>query len=230
MRHKLVLFDIDGTLLKVEGVSRNALIDSLKSVYGTAGSADTHDFAGKLDSVIISEVMRAAGFNDEQIARGFQEVKQTYIQLFKARVTAAHIKVMVGVVELLERLAQCKYVTLGLLTGNFEESGRYKVTLPNLNHYFAFGAFADDAQTRNELPPIAVERAYAHTGRRFEGKDVVIIGDTPHDIACAKVLDSKSIAVATGFYTEAQLHAYSPDYVFSNLADTDAVLETILSP
>ncbi len=230
MRHKLVLFDIDGTLLKVEGVSRNALIDSLKSVYGTAGSAYTHDFAGKLDSVIISEVMRAAGFSDEQIARGFQEVKQTYIQLFKARVTAAHIKLMVGVVELLQRLAQCKQVTLGLLTGNFEESGRYKVALPNLNHYFPFGAFADDARTRNELPPIAVERAYAHTGRRFEGKDVVIIGDTPHDIACAKVLDSKSIAVATGFYTEAQLQVHSPDYVFSNLADTDAVLETILSP
>jgi Predicted phosphatases len=102
--------------------------------------------------------------------------------------------------------------------------------LPNLNHYFPFGAFADDAQTRNELPPIAVERAYAYTGRRFEGKDVVIIGDTPHDITCAKVLDSKSIAVATGFYNEAQLRAHSPDHVFSNLADTDAVLETILSP
>lgn len=226
---KLVLFDIDGTLLKVEGVSRNALIDSLQSVYGTSGSAQTHDFAGKLDSVIICEVMRAAGLGDEDIKRGFQDVKATYIRLFKARVTPAHIKLMAGIAQLLERLSQRSDVALGLLTGNFEESGRHKVALPNLNHYFPFGAFADDAETRNELPPIAVERAFAYTGTRFKGKDVVIIGDTPHDINCAKVLDSKAIAVATGFYAESQLKAYSPDYVFSNLADTETVLDAILS-
>ncbi len=227
--HKLVLFDIDGTLLKVEGISRNALIDSLRSVYGTSGSAQTHDFAGKLDSVIIREVMRAAGLSDEDIKRGFQAVKQTYIRLFKERVTPAHIKMMVGIVELLECLHRRHDVTLGLLTGNFEESGRHKVALQNLNHYFPFGAFADDAETRNALPPIAVERAFAYTGKRFKGKEVVIIGDTPHDVNCAKVLDSKAIAVATGFYTESQLQAYSPDYVFANLADTETVLDAILS-
>ncbi|MCS7012399.1 MAG: HAD family hydrolase [Chloroherpetonaceae bacterium] len=227
MKPKLVLFDIDGTLLKVEGISRNALIESLRRVYGTEGAARTHDFAGKLDSVIITEVMKDAGLSDEEIAKGFEEVKRTYIQLFKERARLEHIRLMTGVLELLQALAAQAHITLGLLTGNFEESGRYKITLPGLNHYFPFGAFADDAKTRDELPPIAVERAYAHTGIRFSGKDVVIIGDTPHDINCAKVLNSKAIAVATGFYTAEQLQTYQPDYVFENFADTSAVIEAI---
>lgn len=227
MKPKLVLFDIDGTLLKVEGISRNALIESLRQVYGTEGSAHTHDFAGKLDSVIIMEVMKEAGLSDEEIRKGFEEVKRTYIRLFKERARREHIRLMTGVVELLQALAAEQHVTLGLLTGNFEESGRYKVALPGLEHYFPFGAFADDANTRNELPPIAVERAFAHTGIRFSGKDVVIIGDTPHDINCAKVLDSKAIAVATGFYSAEELQSYQPDYVFENFADTSAVMEAI---
>lgn len=229
MSKKLVLFDIDGTLLRVRGISRQSLIDALREVFGTEGSASTHNFAGKLDSVIIKEVMRTVGLSDAEIEKGFQEAKRRYIYNFKQHAQREHIEVMTGIYELVEKLAQDERIVLSLLTGNFEESGRHKLALLNLNDYFAFGAFADDAETRNALPAIAVQRAFEHTGIRFTGKDVVIIGDTEHDVNCAKVLNSKSIAVATGHYTASQLNSLNPDYTFENFADVEATFEAIVS-
>jgi phosphoglycolate phosphatase-like HAD superfamily hydrolase len=226
---KLILFDIDGTLLRVSGISRQSLIDALREVFGTEGSAETHDFAGKLDSVIIKEVMRSAGLSDKEIEQGFEDAKRLYIRNFKQHAQREHIEVMTGIYELVEKLANEPNAILGLLTGNFEESGRHKLALPHLNHYFAFGAFADDADTRNDLPAIAVQRAFEHTGIHFTGKDVVIIGDTEHDVNCAKVLNSKCIAVATGHYTVSQLQAFNPDYVFENFANVEAAVEAIMS-
>ena len=226
---KLVLFDIDGTLLRVRGISRQSLIDALREVFGTEGTAATHNFAGKLDSVIIKEVMRTTGLSDDDIQRGFEEAKRRYIQNFKQQAQREHIEVMAGIYELVEKLANEPNALLGLLTGNFEESGRHKLTLPELNDYFAFGAFADDADTRNALPAIAVQRAFERTGIRFTGKDVVIIGDTEHDVNCAKVLNSKCVAVATGHYTVSQLQSFNPDYTFENFADVDAAFEAIMS-
>ncbi len=226
---KLILFDIDGTLLRVRGISRQSLIDALRDVFGTEGSAATHNFAGKLDSVIIKEVMRSAGLRDEEIERGFKEAKRRYIQNFKQHAQREHIEVMAGIYELVEKLAEDKRAVLSLLTGNFEESGRHKLALPELNDYFAFGAFADDADTRNALPAIAVQRAFERTGIRFTGKDVVIIGDTEHDVNCAKVLNSKCVAVATGHYTVSQLQSFNPDYTFENFADVEAAFEAIMS-
>lgn len=224
---KLVLFDIDGTLLKVEGVSRNVLIESLRKVYGTEGSAATHDFSGKMDGVIIREVMQQAGLSGSDIARGFDEAKQVYIEGFKANARREHVKLMAGITELLDRLSKRDDVVLSLLTGNFEQSGRHKLALPEINHYFAFGAFADDAATRDELPPVAVARAEAETGKRFEGKDVVIIGDTEHDVRCARVLNSRCIAVATGHLAADQLRSHNPDITLETLADTAAVIDLI---
>jgi phosphoglycolate phosphatase-like HAD superfamily hydrolase len=229
MTKKLVLFDIDGTLLRVRGISRQSLIDTLREVFGTEGSAQTHNFAGKLDSVIISEVMREAGLGEDDIARGFADAKRIYIRNFKEQAQKEHIEVMVGIYQLVQKLADEPNAILALLTGNFEESGRHKLILPELNHYFDFGAFADDAPTRNQLPPVAIERAFQKTGIRFTGKDVVIVGYTEHDVNCAKVLNSKCVAVATGHYTVSHLEAFNPDYAFSNFADSDAAFEAIMN-
>ncbi|EAT59848.1 HAD hydrolase-like protein [Chlorobium ferrooxidans] len=228
MLKKLVLFDIDGTLLSVGKINRSVLGDALKEVYGTEGSTGTHNFAGKMDSVIMYEVLQSAGLSEEDIAGKFELAKATYIEMFRDLAKPEDVTLMEGVRELLDELSVRSELMLGLLTGNFEESGRHKLRLPFIDHYFPFGAFADDAKSRNALPPVAVEKAYRMTGRRFSEDEVIIIGDTEHDIACARAHHAKSIAVATGTYSAGELKKHKPDVVLENLCQTDLVISEIL--
>ena len=228
MLKKLVLFDIDGTLLTVSKINRSVLVDALTEVYGTPGSAGTHNFCGKMDSVIIYEVLQSAGLNKDKISEKFERVKACYIELFRKAAQASDVCLMVGIPDLLQQLSERSEVMLGLLTGNFEASGRHKLLLPEINHYFPFGAFADDAPSRNELPAIAVEKARQLTGTTFADHDIIIIGDTEHDIACARVLNAKSIAVATGNFSTLELKKHHPHVLYENLGRTAVVLDEIL--
>lgn len=230
MYRTLVLFDIDGTLLRVSGMNRRVLADALIEVYGTEGSTGTHDFSGRMDSAIIYEVLSATGLERHEIAGRFDRAKEAYIELFRQRARRSDITLLEGVRELLEALSSRTDVLLGLLTGNFEASGRHKLKLPDIDRYFPFGAFADDGLDRNELPRIAHERARRITGKNFSPSEIVIIGDTEHDIRCARVLDARSIAVATGNFTMEELATHNPGALFSNFASTGAVLTEILSP
>ena len=228
MLKKLVLFDIDGTLLTVNSINRRVLMDALREVYGTEGSAGTHNFAGKMDSVIIYEVLQNAGLSDASIAEKFDKAKETYIEMFRMQAKHTDILVMEGIRELLDKLSASSEVMIGLLTGNFEGSGRHKLLLPDINHYFSFGAFADDAASRNELPQVAVDKAYQLTGEKFSEQNIVIIGDTEHDIACARAVNAKSIAVATGLYSSTELKKHNPHILYENLTATDIVISEIL--
>ncbi len=229
MLKKLVLFDIDGTLLTVNSINRTVLVDALKEVYGTSGSAGTHNFAGKMDGAIIYDVLQNAGLSNNAISEKFELAKETYIKMFRAHSKPSDVVLMKGIRELLDNLSTRPELMLGLLTGNFEESGRHKLLLPEINHYFPFGAFADDAESRNGLPPIAVEKAYKLTGIKFSDHDIIIIGDTEHDVACARVLNAKSIAVATGTYSTEELKKHRPHVLYENLSRTDDVVSEILS-
>ncbi len=228
MMKKLVLFDIDGTLLSVNAINRSVLVDALQEVYGTAGSAGTHNFAGKMDSNIIYEVLQSAGLGNSDIAAKFELAKATYIELFRQQAKPSDVLLMEGIPELLSELSGHSDIMLGLLTGNFEASGRHKLLLPEINHHFPFGAFADDAPSRNDLPAVAVEKAYQLTGVKFFNHDIIIIGDTEHDIACARVLNAKSIAVATGTYSMEELRRHRPHVLYENLGRTAVVLGEIL--
>ena len=228
MLKKLVLFDIDGTLLTVNSINRRILMDALREVYGTEGSAGTHNFAGKMDSVIIYEVLQNTGLSDAVIAEKFDKAKKTYIEMFRMHARHTDIILMEGIRELLDKLSASSELMLGLLTGNFEGSGRHKLLLPDINHYFSFGAFADDAASRNELPQVAVDKAYQLTGKKFSEQNIIIIGDTEHDIACARVVNAKSIAVATGPYSSAELKKHNPHILYENLTATDIVISEIL--
>ncbi len=227
MLKKLVLFDIDGTLLRVSNSNRRILRDALMAVYGTEGNVGTHNFAGKMDSAIIHEVLSHAGLHNDDITEKLATVKQTYIALIKQQLRREDIVLMKGVTELLRELSARDDILLGLLTGNFEGSGRHKLELPSLNSFFPFGAFADDAASRNDLPAVAVERAQALTGKTFLSDDVVIVGDTEHDITCAQTNHAKSVAVATGTYPAEKLDACRPDALFHDFSDTERVVHTI---
>ena len=230
MLKKLVLFDIDGTLLKVGSINRRILMDALREVYGTEGSAATHDFSGRMDSSIIFDVLSGSGLKREEIEGKFEAAKQAYIRRFREETQVSDITLLSGVRELLQNLARRSDLLLGLLTGNFEASGRHKLHLPGINHYFSFGAFADDGFRRDDLPPIAVERACRATGKRFAGDDIVIIGDTVHDITCARVINGRSIAVATGNFSMDELRQHNPSDLFENLSRTEYVIHSILKP
>ncbi|TCD48802.1 HAD family hydrolase [Chlorobium sp. N1] len=230
MPRKLVLFDIDGTLLNVGPVNRRVIQDALLEVYGTEGSAATHSFAGRMDNVIIREVLEETELAAEEIEEKFDRAKAAYIRLFRERATPADVTLTEGVVPLLERLASRTDILVGLLTGNFEASGRHKLKLPGINHFFPFGAFADDAPHRNDLPAVAVEKARQLTGERFSGHDVVVIGDTEHDINCARAHGALALAVATGTYSLDRLRTHEPDVLLENLNRPDIVIGEILRP
>ncbi|HWQ25787.1 MAG TPA: HAD family hydrolase [Chlorobaculum sp.] len=229
MHRKLVLFDIDGTLVKVGIVNRRVLADALIEVYGTEGSTGRHDFSGKMDGAIIYEVLGNTGLERREIAEKFDKAKEVYITLFRERAQPSDITLLEGVRELLDELSARSDILLGLLTGNFEDSGRHKLKLPSIDHYFPFGAFADDALERTDLPHIALERACRITGTNFSSSEIVIIGDTEHDIKCARVLDAHSIAVATGNFTMQQLAEHKPGALFENFAATGDVVTEILT-
>lgn len=230
MPRTLVLFDIDGTLLKVGNMNRRVLADALIEVYGIEGSTGSHDFSGKMDSSIIYEVLSSAGLEYAEITDKFDKAKEAYIALFRKRARREDITLLEGVRELIDALSNRSDILLGLLTGNFEGSGRHKLKLPELDHYFAFGAFADDALDRNKLPRIALERAREITGKNYCPAQTVIIGDTEHDICCAQALGARSIAVATGNFTMEELARHNPGTLFRNFTETNEVLASILTP
>ncbi|MDH7514425.1 MAG: HAD family hydrolase [Bacteroidota bacterium] len=225
---RLVLFDIDGTLITTNGMAKRTFADALEQVFGHPTPARTYDFSGRTDIQIYREIMKAAGADDEAIERKQDEALTTFLDLLERRITPESITVHPGIRELLDALSEESIVTLGLLTGNMLRGARIKLSPPDLMRYFSFGAFGSDAYHRHELPSIAVERAYHRTGYVFREKEIVVIGDTPHDIECGRHLNVRTIAVATGGSRREKLAEHGPDFLFDDLSDTNAVVDAII--
>lgn len=227
---KLVLFDLDGTLLDSDGAGRRAMITAFEEVFGTAGPIDEYSMAGKVDSQIVTELMVAAGRAESEVHARLPDYFDTYAHALGRIVNEHNVRPLPGAVRLLEGLTDHSDVVIGLLTGNVSAGALEKLRGAGLAQYFdGLGAFGDDALSRPELPAIAVDRAREVLGREFRRKDVVIIGDTPNDIACGRSLDVKSIAIATGPYSCVELQEHRPDFCFSDLTDTKAIVEAILN-
>jgi len=228
---KLVLFDIDGTLLDPDGAGRRAMLAAMQRVFGTTGPADGYPMAGKVDSQIVIELMRAAGLDDKSIQAALPIYWADYTAELRRIIGEHRVRVLPGVRELLDRLREHPEVIMGLLTGNIRSTAWIKLAAVGLAEYFdEMGAFGDEALSRPELPKIAVRRAAERLGKEFQGKDIVVIGDTPADIQCGQAVGAKTIAVATGPYSCTALRRHNPDYCFPDLRDTEAVLAAILGP
>ncbi|MEO8431650.1 MAG: HAD family hydrolase [Acidobacteriota bacterium] len=226
--HRLVLFDIDGTLLSAGRAARESVLAALTEVYGWSGSADSHDFSGKTDPQIIRELIREA-VGDQRCEAELRRALDRYLEELTGRLSPESVVPKPGIPRLLERLSSEPHVTLALLTGNLERGARLKLAPPGFNDYFEFGAFGSDSADRYELPAIAVERARERTGLRFSGKSVVIIGDSVHDVACGRSIGVRSIAVATGPTRPERLAAEKPDALFESFADVERAAEAILA-
>lgn len=227
---RLVLFDIDSTLLYSDGAGREAIRQTLLEVYGITGDITAFSFAGKTDYQNFAGLLREAGLSDEEIEAGLPRAFALYPRRLREIIGGFRVRPCPGAVPLLERLTARHDVEVALLTGNLEEGAWVKLRAAGLDRFFTWGAFGSDARERTDLPPVAVERALQRTGRRFVGKEVTIIGDTPADITCGRPLGVRTLAVATGPYSCQELRAWEPDFCFDDLTDTDAVLEAILQP
>ena len=226
---RLLLFDIDGTLLSMEGAARRSFGRGLQTVFGTTGPIDSWRFDGKTDGQIARELMRAAGLSDEEIDRNMPALWDAYLTELEEEMRAPDYQTLVypGVRELLIELAQRSDVVLALLTGNVARGARLKLGSAGLADYFAFGAFGSDCEQRSGLPAVAVARAHEHCGVSFAGHDIVVIGDTPADIRCGESLGVFTVGVTTGHYDHAALAAEGADIIFEDLSDTPAVLRVL---
>jgi phosphoglycolate phosphatase-like HAD superfamily hydrolase len=222
---RLFLFDVDGTLINAHGAGRLALTRAMRTVYGAAPLFEEYDPRGRTDPEIVSGVMRAAGVPDDVIHEGLDACLDTYVHNLNALIANRHpVDVMPGIPEIVRALIAREGALVGLLTGNIERGARAKLQPTGLLPYFRIGAFGSDDADRRRLPGIARVRARAVAGHEVPFHHMVIIGDTPLDIDCARACGAVAVAVGTGFHTTAELAACSPDLLFSDFSDVNATL------
>lgn len=223
---KLILWDIDGTLIVSHGAGVRAMEKAFEKRFGLKGDLGKIDWAGRTDSWITGEVLSRHGL--EVTPQNCHDYLETYLELLPAELRdGPQGQVLPGVLELLETLHARTDLAQGLLTGNLRRGAEFKLTHYKVWHYFEFGAFADDSPRRNDLGPHALRRAKEIHLVNFAPDRTFIIGDTPHDIECGKVIGARTIAVATGRHTRDELAAHDPTAVFDNFADTAAFLRVI---
>src|SRR6266850_3225947 len=283
---RLVLFDIDGTLVSDGGAAREAYAYALEAVYGYRTELRRYDFSGRTDPQITHMVLGDAGLSAEEIDAAMPRLWEHYLAALE-RAAPGRVRVLPGVLPLLEVLGADERVMLGLVTGNIERGARVKLTNAtphpplrgtprpaslaqgklfspqagrktldiecpssasageggpdaerseaegpgegrSLNDFFPFGAFGSDSPRREELPPIAVERASRLNGHRFKGRDVVIIGDSIYDVRCGVPHSATTIAIASGKTAAATLLGENPDHFFASAEEHDALLAAII--
>lgn len=215
----LALFDIDGTLISTRGKAFAALLEAFQQVVGAKPPLNGYTAAGKTDPQIVTELLGTVGTGGQKREELVPQVLALYTQLLPQFLQPAHVRLLPGVAQLIPTLASHRDVVLGLLTGNLEVGARVKLERAGLWGYFRLGAFGSDAADRNHLLPFAWQRAEATLGERFPPERTVIVGDTPADVACAKVWNAKAIAVAGHSHEARHLVVAGPDAVVPSLED-----------
>jgi phosphoglycolate phosphatase len=223
----LVLLDIDGTILLTHGEGVAAFGDAGQELYGRHFTIQGVDFSGRLDALIWKDLLAHNNvpehLHDESI---FRTVYGQHLTTRMSKSGAAHL--LPGVRDLVEALHRLDHVTLGVLTGNYPETGQLKIKSAGLDpELFRVAAWGCEGASRRDLPPVAMRRHAAMRGTSLDPDDVVIIGDTPHDIDCAKAHGCRSIGVATGAFSVDQLRACGADLAVTSLANTRSMLEWI---
>ncbi len=223
---KLILWDIDGTLIKSHGAGVRAMEKALTHRFGVTVDLSKIDWAGRTDSWITGEVFRHVGLPDTP--ENSHAYLEAYLEQLPRELASGQPGVVLpGVLHLLEVFHHRPDIVQGLLTGNLRRGAELKLTHHRVWHYFEFGAFADDSPRRTDLGPHALRRAKEWHAVEFSPENTFILGDTPHDIECGKVIGARTIAVATGTFSLAELNAHHPTAAFQDFSDTAAFLRVI---
>ncbi len=228
----LVLFDLDGTLVDCAGAGRRAIEEAFRRVFGVDGISEPSRrvrFEGKTDPIIIREIALEAGIPAQRLAALAGRVREAYLVALDEELVRPdpRRRVMPGVRELLEDLRRRPGVFLGLLTGNIEEGARAKLAPFDLNRYFRSGGFSSDHPERNEIARLAREKLSRLTGVSFRPSRVTVIGDTEHDVACARANGFRAVAVCSGWVPREKLETAKPDALLSDLTDLRCALAAL---
>lgn len=231
----LILFDIDSTLITTGGVGVRAMGNAGRGRFGPTFDERRVEYAGRLDPLIIADLLRAHDIEvtPESIDAFRSDYGRELDALFQDNPGIG--APCPGVPTLLDALAHLPDATLGLLTGNFPETGAAKLIACGLDpERFAVRVWASDATqnppARDHLPPVAMSRYEALRGPPIPSTSVVIIGDTPHDIACARAHGCRSLGVATGRFSRTDLEDAGADIALDTLAQTDFIVRWITEP
>ncbi len=225
MKRKLLLWDIDGTLVRTQGAGQRALSQALKIIFNIDSDLEFLDMAGRTDPYIFQEMFRALGITRTE--QNFHDLLEAYFSCLPVEMAKAGGYTPPGILQILEVVRQRTDLAQGLLTGNLERGAKIKLVHFDLWRFFEFGAYGSDSSIRNELGPYALQRASKVHGVEFDRRNVFVIGDTPHDVACGKAIGARTIAVATGGATYEELLASEPTAALKDLGDTQAFLRII---
>lgn len=224
---KLLLWDIDGTIIETQGAGEAAMDLAMLEVFGISGSLHDIDYSGRTDPLLGRMVCRHYGVSETQEKiEGFVDAYVRHL----ASILAQKPAILLPGMEILEELAANPRFLQGLLTGNVRAGGKCKLSSVNVWQHFAFGCFADNCFDRNELGPKALVLANQESGVEFSPEQVFVIGDTPRDVECGQLISAITVGVATGKYSVADLQEAGADNVFADLSDTSAFMDMLEAP
>ncbi len=220
---KLLLFDIDGTLLLTNGAGTRAANRAFEKIYGIKEAMTQIDAAGKTDPLILKEIF-SNELNRDFSGEEAKELYKLYIPFLEEETAKSETTVMPGIPELLESLSPREDMVLGVATGNIEEGAWIKLRSAGLDRHFNFGGFGSDSHSREHLILKARDRAKNHIAHASEFEKTFVIGDTPYDINHGRAAGAVTVGVATGSYSRAELEEHSPDHLFDDLNNLEMVI------
>ena len=224
---KILLFDIDGTLLLTGGVGKIAFEKTFEEVFGISEAWGDLRPDGKTDPILIDEIVTRC-LKRSSMREEYDRIGELYLKYFRQDIEKAdRFRLLPGVSKLLDELSLPDKYLLGIATGNFEEAAWLKLERGSIKKYFQFGGFGSDFSERLKLTAVALERGKKILGRAISNSDIYVIGDTPYDIAVGKKLGVQTIAVGTGSHTKADLAECNPDYYLDELTNPSEFLGII---
>ena len=218
---RLVLFDIDGTLIHTSGAGEKAFARVFSNLFGLTDGTEKLKFAGRTDVAILREFFLHNAI--EPSSDNLEQFFEAYVFMLEHMLQSLPGGVHPGVWNWLKKLRTLPHQpAIGLLTGNIRLGAEIKLRRFDLWEQFEIGGFADDSSERNEIAAIVKQRGEALRGRELRGDEVLVIGDTPLDIACARSIGAKILAVGTGMYRPKDLLPLKPDWAVDNLEQISA--------
>lgn len=223
---KLILFDIDGTLLMTNGAGKNALYFAFREVFEIENPKVDVDFGGRTDRSLARELFSINGI--ELSDKNILTLYESYLAKLADALSKSNAYLLPGVLELVSELHKHADIAIGLLTGNIRQGAYMKLAHLEIDEYFKFGGFGDDHESRDEIARSGVAQAEQYLGKSFSSADVFVIGDTPHDVSCSRAIGAKSIAVTTGYASKEAILAEKPDIIVEDLSNKALFMDIFL--